>query len=35
MDESGLSITHEAAKPAKGNLFDVHSESPLLEGKEF
>ena len=23
MDESGLNITHEAAKPAKENLFDV------------
>ena len=34
MDESGLNITHEAATPAKGNLFDVDSESPLLEGEE-
>jgi len=35
MDESGLNITHEAATPAKGNLYDVDSESPLLEGEEF
>jgi len=35
MDESGLNITHEAATPTKGNLFDVDSESPLLEGEEF
>jgi hypothetical protein len=35
MDESRLNVTHEAATPAKGNLFDVDSESPLLEGEEF
>jgi len=35
IDESGLNIMHEAATPAKGSLFDVDSESPLLEGKEF
>ena len=35
MDESGLSINHEAATPAKENLFDVDSEAPLLEGDEF
>ena len=29
MDESGLNITHEAATPAKENLFDVDSESPF------
>ena len=35
IDESGLNIMHEAAMPAKGILFDVDSESPLLEGEEF
>ena len=35
IDESGLNIVHEAATPAKGSLFDVDSESPLLEGEEF
>jgi len=35
IDESGLNITHEAATPAKGSLFDVDNDSPLLEGKEF
>ena len=35
IDESGLNIVHEAATPAKGNLFDVDSESPPLEGEEF
>ena len=35
IDESGLCITHEAATPAKGSLFDVDSESTLLEGEEF
>ena len=35
IDESGLNIMHEAATPAKGSLFDVYSESPLLEGEEF
>jgi len=35
IDESGIRVTHEAATPAKGNLFDVDSESPALEGEEF
>ena len=35
IDESGLNIMHEAATPAKGSLFDVDSDSPLLEGEEF
>jgi len=35
IDESGLNVMHEAATPAKGSLFDVDSESPLLEGEEF
>ena len=35
IDNSGLNIMHEAAMPAKGSLFDVDSESPLLEGEEF
>jgi len=35
MDESGLNITHEAATPFKGNLFDVDHESPFFEGEEF
>jgi len=35
IDESGFSITHEVTKPARGNLFDVDGESPLLEGEEF
>ena len=33
IDESGISVTHEAATPAKGNLFDVDSELPALEGE--
>ena len=35
IDESGLNITHEAATPAKGNLFDVEINSTPLEGEEF
>ena len=35
IDKSGLSISHEVTTPARGNLFDVDGESPLLEGKEF
>ena len=33
IDASGLSITHEVTRPARGNLFDVDGKSPLLEGK--
>jgi len=35
IDESGLSITREVTRPARGNLFDVDGKSPLLEGEEF